>query len=117
MRRSMVLMIFLIGIHMPVVAAESEKVKGGEFEVSNDVKSFEASVGFGGGGAGLKTSLWARGLRRFVLCVDGLKLLQTVGPTAGGAWGNGAGFNLNPSVSTIQLYEDRDGRTVPVRCK
>ncbi len=45
----MVLMIFLIGIHMPVVAAESEKVKGGEFEVSNDVKSFEASVGLAEG--------------------------------------------------------------------
>ncbi|MES9882656.1 MAG: hypothetical protein ABW185_17455 [Sedimenticola sp.] len=114
---SMILLVFLVAIHTSGMAAESEKVTGGELEVSNDVKSFEGSVGFGGGGAGLKTSLWARGLRRFVLCVDGLKLLQTVGPTAGGAWGNGAGFNLNPSVSTIQLYEERGGKVVPVRCK
>ena len=56
------------------------------------------------------------GLRRFVLCVDGLKLLQTVGPTASGAWGS-AGYNLNPAVNTVQLYEERDGRVVPARCK
>ncbi len=56
------------------------------------------------------------GLRRFVLCVDGLKLLQTVGPAAAGAWGS-AGYNLNPAISTVQLYEERDGRVVPARCQ
>lgn len=44
-----------------------------------------------------------------VICVDGLKLFQTVGP----AWGDRA----NPSVSTIQLYEERDGEVVPAKCK
>lgn len=52
------------------------------------------------------------GLRRFVLCVDGLKLFQTVGPTAI-AHLNG----ITPSVSTIQLYEERDGKVVPARCR
>ena len=44
-----------------------------------------------------------------VICVDGLKLFQTVGP----GWGAGA----NPAISTIQLYEERDGKVVPAKCK
>lgn len=43
-----------------------------------------------------------------VLCVDGLKLFQTIGP----AWGNGA----SPVVSTIQLYEERGGKVFPAKC-
>lgn len=43
-----------------------------------------------------------------ILCVDGLKLFQTIGP----AWGNGA----SPVISTIQLYEERGGKVVPVKC-
>ncbi|MBU0483850.1 MAG: hypothetical protein KKB30_04985 [Proteobacteria bacterium] len=43
-----------------------------------------------------------------VICVDGLKLFQTIGP----GWGDGAA----PAVSTIQLYEERGGKVVPVKC-
>ena len=43
-----------------------------------------------------------------VICVDGLKLFQTIGP----AWGEGAA----PVVSTIQLYEERGGKVVPAKC-
>lgn len=39
-----------------------------------------------------------------VLCVDGLKVLLTTG------YGNGTGS------SAIQLYEERNGKVVPVRC-
>ena len=62
----------------------------------------------------------ATGLKRFVLCVDGLKVLQTVGPSRGHLKGLGrgaAGYSMNPAVSTIQLYEERDGQTVPARCR
>jgi hypothetical protein len=39
-----------------------------------------------------------------VLCVDGLKVFQTF------SYGSGSG------VSSIQLYEEKKGRVVPVRC-
>lgn len=55
------------------------------------------------------------GISRFVLCVDGLKVFQTIGPAAGGIWGS-SGYNLNQAVSTIQLYEEKDGRVVPATC-
>ena len=41
-----------------------------------------------------------------VLCVDGLKVLQSFG------YGTGPG----PGVSIIQLYEEKNGNVVPVRC-
>ena len=40
-----------------------------------------------------------------VLCVDGLKVFQTV------TYASGTG------VSNIQLYEEKNGKVVPVRCK
>lgn len=43
-----------------------------------------------------------------VLCVDGLKVFQTV------AFGYGDGSGA--AVSNIQLYEEKDGKVVPVRC-
>jgi hypothetical protein len=43
-----------------------------------------------------------------IICVDGLKLFQTIGP----AWGDGAA----PMVSTVQLYEERGGKVVPAKC-
>ena len=55
------------------------------------------------------------GVSRFVLCVDGLKVFQTIGPAAGGIWGS-SGYNLNQAVSTIQLYEERNGKVVPATC-
>lgn len=39
-----------------------------------------------------------------VLCVDGLKVLQSFG------------YGPGPGVSTIQLYEEKNGKVVPVRC-
>jgi hypothetical protein len=44
-----------------------------------------------------------------ILCVDGLKVFQT---TAIG-YGKGAAT----AVSNIQLYEENNGKVVPVRCK
>ena len=43
-----------------------------------------------------------------VLCVDGLKVFQTLSY----GYGNGSGA----AVSNIQLYEEKDGKVVPVRC-
>lgn len=39
-----------------------------------------------------------------VLCVDGLKVLQSFG------------YGPGPGVSIIQLYEEKNGTVVPVRC-
>jgi len=44
-----------------------------------------------------------------VLCVDGLKVFQTLSY----GYGNGSGA----AVSNIQLYEEQDGKVVPVRCR
>ncbi len=43
-----------------------------------------------------------------ILCVDGLKVFQTV------AFGYGDGSGA--AVSNIQLYEEKHGKVVPVRC-
>jgi hypothetical protein len=43
-----------------------------------------------------------------VLCIDGLKVFQTV------AFGYGDGSGA--AVSNIQLYEEKNGKVVPVRC-
>jgi hypothetical protein len=43
-----------------------------------------------------------------VLCVDGMKVFQTV------AYGIGNGSGA--AVSNIQLYEEKNGKTVPIRC-
>ncbi len=43
-----------------------------------------------------------------VLCVDGLKVFQTI------AFGYGSGTGA--AVSNIQLYEEKNGKVVPVRC-
>lgn len=40
-----------------------------------------------------------------ILCVDGLKVFQT------STTGDGTG------VSNIRLYEEKDGKVVPVRCR
>lgn len=44
-----------------------------------------------------------------VICVDGLKVFQTI------AFGYGSGSGAD--VSNIQLYEEKGGKVVPVRCK
>ena len=44
-----------------------------------------------------------------VLCVDGLKVFQTI------AFGYGDGTGA--AISNIQLYEEKDGKVVPVRCE
>lgn len=44
-----------------------------------------------------------------VLCIDGLKVFQTI------AFGYGQGTGA--AVSNIQLYEEKNGKVVPVRCK
>ena len=44
-----------------------------------------------------------------VLCVDGLKVFQTIAF----GYGNGTGA----AVSNIQLYEEINGKVVPVRCE
>jgi len=43
-----------------------------------------------------------------LVCVDGLKIFQTVAF----AYGNNSGA----AVSNIQLYEDKNGKVVPVLC-
>lgn len=44
-----------------------------------------------------------------VLCIDGLKVFQTIAF----GFGNGTGS----AVSNIQLYEEKKGKVVPVRCE
>ena len=44
-----------------------------------------------------------------VLCIDGLKVLQTI------AFDKDKGTGA--AVSNIQLYEDKKGNVVPVRCQ
>lgn len=44
-----------------------------------------------------------------VICVDGLKVFQTI------VFGYGQGSSA--SISNIQLYESKDGTTVPVKCE
>jgi len=43
-----------------------------------------------------------------IICVDGLKIFQTI------AFGYGDGTGA--AVSNIQLYEEKNGKVVPVRC-
>lgn len=43
-----------------------------------------------------------------IICVDGLKIFQTIAF----GYGNGTGA----AVSNIQLYEEKNGKVVPVRC-
>lgn len=43
-----------------------------------------------------------------ILCVDGLKIFQTV------AFGYGDGGGA--AISNTQLYEEKNGKVVPVRC-
>lgn len=43
-----------------------------------------------------------------VLCIDGLKVFQTIAF----GYGNGTGA----AVSNIQLMEEKNGKVVPVRC-
>ena len=57
--------------------------------------------------------LTGAGLRRWVLCVEGLKFFQTVGP----GWGRGADVAVNLAVSTVQVYEERKGKVMPAKCK
>lgn len=58
----------------------------------------EAAGGPGGGGERVDR----------VLCVDGLKIFQTI------AFGVGSGSGA--AVSNIQLYEMKDGKKVPATC-
>ena len=44
-----------------------------------------------------------------VICVDGLKIFQSI------AFGYGSGSGAD--VSNIQLYEDKNGKAVPAQCK
>lgn len=82
---------------------------------SVDKLSFENSVGKDERDMAEHSRKRIIGVSRFVLCVDGLKVFQTIGPSASGVWGS-SGYNLNQTVSTIQLYEERDGRVVPATC-
>ena len=50
-------------------------------------------------------------VRDRVLCVDGLKVFQTTAFSYGEKKGTGA------AVSSIQLYEEKSGKVVPVRCE
>jgi hypothetical protein len=43
-----------------------------------------------------------------VLCVDGLKVFQTIA--------NGRGQGTGAAVSNIQLYEEQNGTVVPAKC-
>ena len=43
-----------------------------------------------------------------ILCIDGMKVFQSV------AYGIGNGSGT--AVSNIQLYEEKNGKTVPIRC-
>jgi hypothetical protein len=43
-----------------------------------------------------------------VLCVDGLKVFQTIA--------NGRGQGTGVGVSNTQLYEERNGKVVPAKC-
>lgn len=43
-----------------------------------------------------------------VLCVDGMKIFQTV------AFGAGNGYGA--AISNIQLYEEKNGKVVPATC-
>ena len=43
-----------------------------------------------------------------VLCVDGLKVFQTIA--------NGRGQGTGVAVSNTQLYEERNGKVVPAKC-
>ncbi|MCK4502865.1 MAG: hypothetical protein KAU22_07495 [Desulfuromonadales bacterium] len=43
-----------------------------------------------------------------ILCIDGLKVFQTIAF----GYGNGTGA----AVSNIQLYEEKKGKVIPVRC-
>jgi hypothetical protein len=43
-----------------------------------------------------------------VLCVDGLKVFQTIA--------NGRGQGTGVAVSNTQLYEERNGEVVPAKC-
>ena len=45
----------------------------------------------------------------WLICVDGLKVFQTIAI----GYGNGTGA----AVSNIQLYEEKNGKVVPVKCK
>ncbi len=44
-----------------------------------------------------------------IICVDGLKVFQTIAF----GYGNGTGA----AASNIQLYEEKNGKVVPVTCK
>lgn len=43
-----------------------------------------------------------------ILCVDGMKIFQTV------AFGAGNGYGA--AISNIQLYEEKNGKVVPATC-
>lgn len=43
-----------------------------------------------------------------VLCIDGMKIFQTI------AFGAGNGYGA--AVSNIQLYEEKNGKVVPATC-
>lgn len=87
------ILLFLAGcvLLVPVLAAAGSDI--------DELKSREEAAG-GAGGAGERVDR--------ILCVDGLKVFQTI--VLGVGTGSGAG------VSTIQLYEERDGKTVPATC-
>ncbi|MCP3671276.1 MAG: hypothetical protein GY814_12755 [Gammaproteobacteria bacterium] len=102
MRMVFVAVFIAVTIYSVGVSAAITTIDAGSLE-------FQQSVGRHAGPGSLAGS---HGLRRFVLCVDGLKILQTVGPAAG--WGGGVGFSH--AVSTVQLYEERDGKALPAKC-
>ena len=91
------LILFLKGIVLPnnSIAKNSQIIEGGEY--SSDLKHTVYST--------LGDEIHDR-----VICVDGFKIFQTdayeFGEKIGGV-----------SASNIQLYEERDGKVVPVLCK
>jgi len=70
------------------------------FAVASEIKEMTQA-------AGKQGQVKTRSIDR-ILCVDGLKVFQTV------AFGYGDGTGA--AVSNIQLYEERKGNVVPVLC-
>ena len=93
MLKKMLVMVCLVsvGLFPSLVFADSE---------ITELRSREEAAG-GAGGAGERIDR--------VLCVGGLKVMQTVVFGVG----NGSGA----AVSNLQLFEERDGKVVPVTCE
>ena len=81
-------------------------VFGTSFVLASEIKEMVAENG--GGREGNQVNR----VRDRVLCIDGLKVFQTIAfGHVRSPGGSGA------AVANIQLYEEKNGNVVPVRCK